>query len=367
MKNSVQLFKDTNFRGKSETVYIGESSRMPSRIGNDNLSSIKVGEGVYIRLYEHTGFRGKEIVLFQGDYNSLPGWNDKISSYKIIKHNPKIFPLVEFFEHTNFQGYNQRLAGTGKVTEFDQPFFRNDDISSLKVPAGVTVTLYEHTGFRGDSLQFNGGDNGQTFAHLGDYGWNDKVSSVKILLHDLTLTHIEYLGIEVDDKGPPRAIPSRVINDTPLPQESEIRLSEAVTESAERDWSNSTLIGMEYSVKGKVGISTGPVTAEVEKTITGTLQNTTTVGESESHSRTYTHEIKEHFVIPEKSVGEISCTFTPMKYKIRARYTYRVGVTRKKIKQDLKIFVSNAHVGEVKKTTFPIASASAASSEGKTE
>ena len=102
MSNAVKIYQHTNFRGKSVNLHEGEYPRIPSRVGNDKISSIRIAEGFYARFYVHSGYRGGSIVLFPGDYRNLPNWNDKISSIRVFTYNHKFFPIVEFFQNSNF-------------------------------------------------------------------------------------------------------------------------------------------------------------------------------------------------------------------------------------------------------------------------
>jgi len=77
---------------------------------------------------------------------------------------------VVFFEHINFQGKSWTF-------DSDRDFIgpdANDQFSSVKVPAGVTVTLFEHRDFQGKSLSLT-----TDTPDLRTVGWNDFASSVK--------------------------------------------------------------------------------------------------------------------------------------------------------------------------------------------
>ncbi len=79
---------------------------------------------------------------------------------------------VVIFKDGDFQGASQQLSvGSYDIKDLT---FGNDQLSSLKVPAGYKVTLYEHGGFQGKSKTFTS-----------DAGWvgddlNDITSSLKV-------------------------------------------------------------------------------------------------------------------------------------------------------------------------------------------
>ncbi|WP_370539758.1 beta/gamma crystallin-related protein [Algoriphagus sp. Y33] len=92
-------------------------------IGNDRISSIKVESGYFGYFYRDTGFRGPRLVLFPGNYSYVADWNDKISSMEIFEHDAKIFPLISFYEHADFGGLKQNLAGLGEVVSYNFPYY----------------------------------------------------------------------------------------------------------------------------------------------------------------------------------------------------------------------------------------------------
>lgn len=77
---------------------------------------------------------------------------------------------VVFFEHINYQGRSWTFDG-------DQPFVggeANDQFSSVKVPAGMAVQLFQHRDFAGNSVTLS-----SDTPDLRDKGFNDAASSLK--------------------------------------------------------------------------------------------------------------------------------------------------------------------------------------------
>jgi len=88
----------------------------------------------------------------------------------------------EVFQHCNFGGYKRVLKhSTDWVAKLG---IRNDDLSSIKVPRGKCVTLYEHSSYRGRSWRMCGPKQVSCFVHhkmwRGGPNWNDKVSSIRV-------------------------------------------------------------------------------------------------------------------------------------------------------------------------------------------
>jgi Peptidase inhibitor family I36 len=59
---------------------------------------------------------------------------------------------VVVYQDADYQGASQELsAGSYDIHDLE---FGNDQLSSLKVPPGFKVTLYEHANFEGQSISF---------------------------------------------------------------------------------------------------------------------------------------------------------------------------------------------------------------------
>lgn len=85
---------------------------------------------------------------------------------------------VTFYEHINFQGASFSAGGEVDFVGWDW----NDQISSVRIPSGRNVTLYEHAFFGGQAIGLSG-----DVADLRSFGgpgadgtWNDAVSSIGI-------------------------------------------------------------------------------------------------------------------------------------------------------------------------------------------
>lgn len=79
------LFEDDNFRGRAVTVR--ETTDDLSRVGfNDKVSSIMVRSGTW-DVCTDAGFRGNCKTLTPGEYRSMPGMNDAISSVREVGRN----------------------------------------------------------------------------------------------------------------------------------------------------------------------------------------------------------------------------------------------------------------------------------------
>lgn len=348
LKMSITIYQHVDFKGKK--AVLAEDEYPTSQIGNDQISSVKIPEGFYAMFYKDSGFRGPKMVLFEGDYSSLPGWNDKISSIKVLKQNSNIDPLVTFYENNHFKGYKQSLAGIGQETSYPSPFLKHDAISSLKIPEGVRVVLYEHSKFGGKSLELGPGDH----PSLKVYGFNDIASSVKLIRSDLELVNIKYDNEVTTPAGEPIGIEGRVVSDSSQEQSYALNLTKEIESSITRSWSETTLVGLEVSVTTGVEAEVGLITTSASTTISTKLEQSFTIGEEETHSEVSTFGQVLTVSLAPYHVGEGLIILTPQRKKIDATYTFRVVGTDRLVEQAATILIDDFQQGEATITTRPI-------------
>ena len=88
-----------------------------------------------------------------------------------ISFNPNV--KAEFYEHCDYKGDVSKLGiGDYKMEEMG---IRNDGISSVKVPKGLKVTLYDHDNFEGSKLEIT-----SDIPCLNKFNFEDSTSSIKI-------------------------------------------------------------------------------------------------------------------------------------------------------------------------------------------
>lgn len=104
-----------------------------------------------------TGFAGEDGASMDLVGHSLAGINAPVTLY----------------EHVNYTGRTQTL--TSGIYDVGGLSIGNDDLSSLKVPSGMTVKLYEHSRYRGSSQKVTADR-----SSLVSTGFNDKTSSVAV-------------------------------------------------------------------------------------------------------------------------------------------------------------------------------------------
>lgn len=86
---------------------------------------------------------------------------------------------VTFYEHCDFQGHAV-AKGPGRY-DIGQMGIGNDSISSIRIPAGRRVRVYQHAGFQGAWKDFTGDVSCLVHHHMGwGRSWNDQISSFEV-------------------------------------------------------------------------------------------------------------------------------------------------------------------------------------------
>ena len=117
------------------------------------------------------------------------GLDNTVSSLHIFDQSK-----VSLFENTHFTGKAEQLTtGSYDINHFySTNTIGNDTLSSLTVPDGWVVRLYQHAGFSGQTLDVT---SNQSQIGRDQFGvWNDKVSSLEIF--DKTVELFEHSGYQ---------------------------------------------------------------------------------------------------------------------------------------------------------------------------
>lgn len=176
----IKVYKDNNFRGRSEILSQSDADLSDNIIGNDAISSLKIPANMEVILYAHANFRGRSVTLNE-DMNSLKSldFNDKVSSIKIKRRHVYV-PIdqkqegILLFEHRYYQGKNKVIFDD--CSNLALLNFGNKTLSSIQIPAGYEVILYEGPNFTGRSEMINCDDGDLGNNQIG----NDRVSSIRI-------------------------------------------------------------------------------------------------------------------------------------------------------------------------------------------
>ncbi|WP_300752578.1 beta/gamma crystallin-related protein [Janthinobacterium sp.] len=171
---SITVYADSNYSGKNQILSQGRYDMdQLGVVGNDAISSLKVPDGWSVTLYEHAGFQGRSKVVTSDTPMLDGGFNDVVSSIVVSEPVTQGAGAVTVYADANFSGKNQVLQ-PGRYDMAALGIVGNDAISSLKIPAGWSVTLYEHAGFQGRSKRI------AADTVMLDDGFNDLASSIVV-------------------------------------------------------------------------------------------------------------------------------------------------------------------------------------------
>jgi hypothetical protein len=139
-----------DFSGVSKTLMPGKYTLPALGIGNDELSSISIKPGYRVVLFADDYFKGKSVKLTQGantaKLNQL-NFNNTTSSLIIEQ-----IPTVKISEGSLGSSSASLLPGNYDLDLLIDYNIMDNEISSVQVPAGYRVILFELEKFKGRSL-----------------------------------------------------------------------------------------------------------------------------------------------------------------------------------------------------------------------
>jgi hypothetical protein len=187
-----------DFTGLSKKLKPGRYDIDALGVGNDELSSVKVPRGYRVSLYEHDGWTGRALILTQNSPTAFlddNNFNNVTSSLSIEE-----LPVVTIYQG-DFSGASKSFE-PGRYGR-DSLGIGNDELSSIKVPAGMRVTLYEDKNFQWSSLVLTEDAN---TAFLSKSDFNNKTSS---LIVEQIENVMPMVTIYQDDfAGPAKSLPA---------------------------------------------------------------------------------------------------------------------------------------------------------------
>lgn len=179
------FFEDKNCDGAFLPIF--DNIDDLSKFGfNDRISSIFLPFYTWkLEVYEDKNYKGRKLFVestIQDLHSDDFKMGDKISSVKIIKASIPSYDFPIFYEDKNYKGYFLKLPYNlpnnsicGFYSELSIYKF-NDRISSIKIPNGWKVIIYENSHFEGKNVEIT-----SSIADLSTIGWNDRVSSIRVI------------------------------------------------------------------------------------------------------------------------------------------------------------------------------------------
>jgi len=177
--NGVALYENKNYKGTGRWFTEGDYTLDGIKalgLKSDQISSIRVSQGYKVEIFEHNNYGGSaKIITKDNSRLSEIGFNDKISSVKVRKRAGFDIGL---YEHCNYEGKGRYFKeGQYLLNAIEASGLENDQISSIEVPQGYQVEIFEHNNYGGSAINIT--EDTDTSC-LYSMGFNDKIGSVKV-------------------------------------------------------------------------------------------------------------------------------------------------------------------------------------------
>lgn len=197
-----------DFMGESATLEAGEYDYITLvKLGITVVRSLEIPEGYQVKLYEKDNFSGNSVTLtgrVSYSYIKSKGFGSLMQNTSLrIELKPleanDLTSVIIFAD--NFSGaYKVLKAGNFNVTDITA--VGNDKISSLKIPSGFKVTIFEHANFVGRKQELTKDCNQENLTLL---KFNDFTSS--LIVEAIPVKEVKEV-VKVEEKEEPKPEPT---------------------------------------------------------------------------------------------------------------------------------------------------------------
>jgi hypothetical protein len=176
------LYTDCNYNGNALRLMPGTYQGDKLGLLKYNTASIELSSNLRARVYLDNEYLSGSSYTIDADLNCMnSNLRNRIGSLVIEERygNGNQYPptnneSVIIYADGNYKGQAASIL-PGTYSSMAQIGFPDDALSSLKVPAGYRVVLYEFENFKGKSYTVTESKTGFTFS-----GWNDRASSIAV-------------------------------------------------------------------------------------------------------------------------------------------------------------------------------------------
>lgn len=148
--------EDAGVPGRSQKLAIGryDDSKSEILLGNDQISSLLIPPGLAVRAYDHAWFQGA-FIDFTADVPAVPmEWNDRISSLIVYDANDPP-PLIDYAVGLDFAWSPPfKVFPIGDYPDLSATEMGSNRLSTLLIPRGIRVQLFDQANFAGNSGDF---------------------------------------------------------------------------------------------------------------------------------------------------------------------------------------------------------------------
>lgn len=193
LENSVILYIENDYSGESASLVEGKYDQDNLGIPANSLSSLKIPVGFKATLYDKGGFQGRKLELTADTPNLLimvggSNFNNKTSSIKIEK-----IPVL--YEEIDLSGAAISIdEGEYKPSQLNTLGMHANRLSSLKVPVGFKVTLYDRGDFSGRKLELMANANNLSKNIVDGSNFSNKTSSIRVERLPIFYENCDYSG-----------------------------------------------------------------------------------------------------------------------------------------------------------------------------
>lgn len=179
----VILYRDLKYSGMAKAMNQGVFGSRDLGFLAGNVSSVYIPYGQSIRVNDRNG----RMQTFTASISNLAqyGWDNAITAGAISGSTEGGFQggngggqdgnngqTVRLFTSGNYQG-NAVPCGEGRIRYIG--ITANNQVSSIQLPPGFAITVYEGQNLTGANRTFT-----TSISNLAPYGWNDRISSVYV-------------------------------------------------------------------------------------------------------------------------------------------------------------------------------------------
>jgi hypothetical protein len=183
--NYATVYADCNYRGNSLRLSPGYYQGDKLGLLRYNISSIEIPSNLRAKVYINNEYLSGNYYLLTETTNCLSAtMNNRIGSLVIEEsgynnnnnnnYPPDTYERVIIYTDGSYRGQSATLM-PGTYSTMAQAGFPDNALSSLSVPVGYRVVLYEYENFKGKSYTII-----QSKPQFFFSGWNDKTSSIAV-------------------------------------------------------------------------------------------------------------------------------------------------------------------------------------------
>jgi hypothetical protein len=179
----VTIYTDCSYRGNSLRLFPGNYSGEKLGLLKYDISAIEIPSTLKAKVYINNEYLSGTYYTVSDNISCMNSTlNNRIGSLVIeetyINNNnqypPNVNQAVVIYTDGNYKGQSASLL-PGTYSTMTQAGFPDNALSSLTVPAGYRVVIYEFENFAGKSYTITASKPGFIMS-----GWNDKTSSIAV-------------------------------------------------------------------------------------------------------------------------------------------------------------------------------------------